>query len=208
MLVTICQQLDHLDILRANHNRFHISLEREDVATAAFFSVKTLAINHCALMWDEINTITSNFINLQILQCSHNLCGVSMKPPQYLSQLRVLNLEGNGIATWDLINSLSSLPHLAELGLKSNEISLIQYNGGFEKLEYMELSNNLIKEWTSIDQLNLFPALKNLRILNNPFQADSMSESNLIVIARIKTLEKLNSQEVQSLHKATIHSDL
>jgi hypothetical protein len=57
------------------------------------------------------------------------------------------------------------------LFLTTNALDKIVFpsNDAFPKLRYLVIIENKIAEWTSVDELNKFPALKELRIRNNTF---------------------------------------
>ncbi|KAI9320846.1 hypothetical protein BX666DRAFT_1241407 [Dichotomocladium elegans] len=80
---------------------------------------------------------------------------------------------------------------LETLYLNGNSISSISPipQGTFKKLEYLRLDDNKICEWSSIDALNGFPALRRLRIKGNPVLAELAGElASSHIVGRIKGL--------------------
>ncbi|CAG8569176.1 769_t:CDS:10, partial [Dentiscutata heterogama] len=114
-------------------------------------------------------------------------------------KLKMLNLESNGIDNWDTIAFFSDLPCLETLFLNNNLIERIFYtkenenNKGFSKLRYLNVNENKISDWNSIDELNKFPSLNELRIKKNPFlDNEKLTEANMSLIGRVKGLSVLN----------------
>lgn len=72
-----------------------------------------------------------------------------------------------------------SIISLEILFVNNNAIDRIYYpseNGDtFPKLRYLNISENKIGDWESVDELNKFPSLHELRIKKNPFINDTNS---------------------------------
>ena len=68
------------------------------------------------------------------------------------------------------------------LFLTTNKLDKILYpSNAFPKLRLLILDENKIADWTNVDELNKFPALKELRIKNNPF-SDGMNMFSIITL--------------------------
>ncbi|CAB4413029.1 unnamed protein product, partial [Rhizophagus irregularis] len=101
---------------------------------------------------------------------------------------------------FDEIARFSELSSLEILFVNNNAIDQIYYpseNGdAFPKLRYLNISENKIDDWKSVDELNKFPSLHELRIKKNPFIKDTnkekMEEAHISIIGRIKGLTTLN----------------
>ncbi|CAG8438835.1 8592_t:CDS:10 [Ambispora gerdemannii] len=112
--------------------------------------------------------------------------------------LKILNLESNIIEDWREIEHLAHLKNLEILYLSGNLIKEIHYNGQNNKMKFANLrslnvGDNNIQSWRSVDELNKFPALKELRIKKNPFMKDiKPDEANISLVGRIKALTLLN----------------
>jgi len=79
-----------------------------------------------------------------------------------------------------LITRMSLFLYSLELlFLTTNKLDKIVYpsNDAFPKLRFLIVSENKIADWTNVDELNKFPALKELRIKHNPF-SDGMNIIN------------------------------
>ena len=75
---------------------------------------------------------------------------------QYFKNLRYLNLEQNGIESWDEIVGFRILEDLGQLIINKNMIREIYCKPGFNSLRYLSFDENLISDWKSFDQLNEF----------------------------------------------------
>lgn len=94
-----------------------------------------------------------------------------------------MNLEENGIESWDEVDEFRRLPNLKRLTLNKNRISKITYRQGWPQLYVLSIEDNLISDFTSFDQLNEFPMIKNVRVNGNPIMKTN-DRAREIVIAR------------------------
>ena len=70
--------------------------------------------------------------------------------------LRYLNLEENGIQTWDELKNFRELNDLRQLVINKNFIKEINLVSGFRGLKMLSFEENLINDWRTFDQLNQF----------------------------------------------------
>jgi Leucine-rich repeat (LRR) protein len=82
--------------------------------------------------------------------------------------LKFINLEDNGIESWDEVVGFRTLPNLKRLTLNKNKIKSIYAKDGFRSLDTLAINDNLIDSWTSFDELNNFPCIKSLKASGNP----------------------------------------
>jgi Leucine-rich repeat (LRR) protein len=82
--------------------------------------------------------------------------------------LKFLNLEQNGLESWDEVVGFRQLPVLKRLTLSKNRIPHIYHKPGFNELYMLTIEDNLISKWESIDQLNAFKKISVLRCGGNP----------------------------------------
>ena len=73
--------------------------------------------------------------------------------------LKFINLEDNGIESWDEIVEFRHLESLKRITLNKNRIQKIYYKPGFNQLYMISIEDNLINDWGSIDALNEFASL-------------------------------------------------
>ena len=65
--------------------------------------------------------------------------------------LRYLNLEQNGIESWDEVEGFRVLNELQHLIVNKNKIPSIVQKSGFRGLKYLSFDENLINDWKSFD---------------------------------------------------------
>ncbi|CAG8825175.1 26772_t:CDS:10, partial [Gigaspora margarita] len=213
----ICQELKKLEILRLNYNRFE-PLKTVPNFSNAFLNLKNLSLNHTRISWDQIELLEPCFPSLENLQLGFNnirsLYNNEKEKENHpinnvkgFLKLKALNLESNSISSWDTIALFSDLPCMETLFLNNNLIEHIFYtkenenNKGFSKLRYLNVSENKISDWNSIDELNKFPSLNELRIKKNQFlesKYEKLAEANMSIIGRIKGLSVLNGSIISS----------
>ncbi|CAG8476019.1 13404_t:CDS:10 [Ambispora leptoticha] len=172
----ICAQLKKLEVLR---------LKQLEILEPCLKNLQNLQVgfNNIKHLRDETAANSNENENLEKIKGFDNL--------------KVLNLESNIIEDWREIERLAHLKNLEILYLNGNLIKEIHYNGHdkmeFASLRSLNVSDNNIESWRSVDELNKFPALKELRIKRNPFVKDIKSdEATITVIGRIKALTLLN----------------
>ncbi|EXX52298.1 uncharacterized protein OCT59_005737 [Rhizophagus irregularis] len=211
-VANICGQLEKLEVLRLNYNRFQV-LEISPSFPNAFANLKSLSLNYTKVSWKQIELLEPNFPSLENLQLGFNNIKLSedidendketLKNASKIkgfTKLKIINLESNLISSFDEIARFSELPSLEILFVNNNAIDRIYYpseNGdAFSKLRYLNISENKIDDWKSVDELNKFPSLHELRIKKNPFIKDTnkekMEEAHISIIGRIKGLTTLN----------------
>ncbi|CAG8485532.1 411_t:CDS:10 [Diversispora eburnea] len=208
---SICQQLKKLEVLRLNHNRFQ-ALETIPKFTG-FSNLKSLSLNYTRITWDQVVLFEPCLPNLENLQLgfnnienlsSGNNQETNKKKVKGFLKLKILNLESNAINMWDEVIRFSELPNFEILFINNNFIDQISYQKGeegegFPKLRYLNISENKISDWNSINELNKFPSLQELRIKKNAFLEDEKpDEAHVSIIGRIKGLKMLNGSIISS----------
>ncbi|KAK9710400.1 hypothetical protein K7432_008436, partial [Basidiobolus ranarum] len=94
---------------------------------------------------------------------------------------------------------------LREINLTFNSLKKLRYSGGFLKLEFINLTHCGVEEWETIDQLNHFPSLRELRIRNNPVvQGSSEANARAIIIGRVGKLTSLNGTQITVSERADL----
>ncbi|XP_057542644.1 tubulin-folding cofactor E isoform X2 [Amaranthus tricolor] len=127
---------------------------------------------------------------------------------QGFSSLRILNLDENCISDWSEVLKLSTLTSLEQLHLSKNNISQVFYpltesnneassNGAFQNLHCLLLGANNIVDLASVDSLNSFPRLTDVRLSENPIADPGRGGiPRFVLIARLKKVEVFNGSEV------------
>lgn len=99
-----------------------------------------------------------------------------------------MNLEDNGICSWDEIDEFRKLKNLKRLTLNKNYIQKIYYKQGWNDLYVLNIEDNPISEYDSIDQLSEFPQVRQLRIGGCPIMTKDGDRSKTYIIARVQFL--------------------
>jgi hypothetical protein len=124
------------------------------------------------LDWEQINILAPVLIYVEHLHLVRNFCSkicTSYKLPlQHFKLLKFINLEENGIESWDEVVGFRDLPILKRLNVNKNRIKSIYCKPGFRELYGLSIEDNLLDSWSTIDELNEFPCIKSLRIGGNP----------------------------------------
>ncbi|KAI8568646.1 hypothetical protein RHMOL_Rhmol02G0216600 [Rhododendron molle] len=134
---------------------------------------------------------------------------------QGFDSLRLLNLEDNCIADWNEILKLSQLKSLEQLHLNKNSINRLWYpeydtvhdqlgcesvetsGRPFQNLRCLLLGGNNIEDLASVDSLNSFPNLKDIRLSENQIADPGKGGlPRFVLIARLAQVDMLNGSEV------------
>ncbi|EHA8589737.1 Tubulin-folding cofactor E [Cocos nucifera] len=135
---------------------------------------------------------------------------------QGFDNLRLLNFEDNCVDSWDEILKFSYLRSLEQLHLNKNKLKHIYYPANhpspgtlndyhmqdttcrpFEKLQCLLLGHNEIKDLASIDSLNSFPRLMDIRLSENPIVDPAQGGvPRFVLVARLAKAKILNGSEV------------
>ncbi|CAB4297902.1 unnamed protein product [Prunus armeniaca] len=192
---TICEQLADLFALNLSYN-----LMAHDMVEILKQSLPEIEELH--LMGNKISTIEP----------------ASSFAVQGFDYLRLLNLEDNCIADWNEILKLSQLRSLEQLHLSNNSLIRVFYpddgmmrellNGydsceeshkPFQNLRCLLLGGNNIEDLASIDSLNSFPQLVDIRLSENPVADPAQGGiPRFVLVARLAKVEMLNGSEVSS----------
>jgi hypothetical protein len=79
-----------------------------------------------------------------------------------------LNLEANGITSWDEVIGFRVLPILKRLTVSKNMLSSVYFKPGFNDLYMVAIEDNLLSDWKAFDALNEFKGITHLRSNGNP----------------------------------------
>ena len=120
-----------------------------------------------------------------------------------LGGVHSLYLEDNLLDSWDAVLPIAQLPKLSLLNLNHNQIASVpphagDASAGFGVLKHLMMRANPIKEWASIDALDTFPQLTEMRLAELPLIKDSSGAvARRTIIARLGKLVALNGSEVR-----------
>jgi Ubiquitin-like domain len=163
--------------------------------------LKELILIDMALDWGQIDILAPTLVyveQLHLVRC--NCKHVSTKyqiSKDYFKNLKFLNLEQNGIETWDELVGFRNLPVLKRLTVSKNKIKEIYYKPGFYDVYMITLEDNLISEWKTFDALNEFKKISVIRCGGNPVIEKAGQAGRNTVIARMQFLKSVNGSEVE-----------
>ncbi|CAN1855255.1 Tubulin-folding cofactor E [Linum perenne] len=204
---TICEQLPSLKALNLSHNLM------ADVVTGLprLSSIRVLVeeLEHLLPVIEELHLMGNGISEIKVATSSS---------VQRFESLRLLNLEDNCIAEWGEIIKISMLRSLEHLQLNKNNLKSVFYpddstvqkmfNGSesrekccipFENLRCLLLASNNIGDLASIDALNLFPNLMDIRISENPITEPTRGGiPRYVLVARLSKVELLNGSEIRA----------
>ena len=190
---------------------------------ACFAPLRVLALNGCRMdSWMQVARLEAMLPNLEELYLSKNsladlpIYGAAAAGSTVFSQvtssvapagevtgfanLRVLDVSGCGLTSWNQVLSLAFLPRLQDLLLDENPLPSVSATptGAFSTLQRMSISSTHVTSWADVDALNGFPALTYLRLSHVPlFKGKGASEVRPVVIARMANLAFFNGSKVQ-----------
>ncbi|KAF3434118.1 hypothetical protein FNV43_RR25221 [Rhamnella rubrinervis] len=212
----ICKELPALSALNLSYNL----MTKEIVGMPQLKSIHILVLNNTSLKWKEVEILKHSLPAVEELHLMGNYISTiepaSSFTVQGFDSLRLLNLEDNCIADWKEIFKLSQLRSLEQLHLNKNELSCIFYPGDnmmnqlpcgyeldeksfkpFQNLRCLLLGGNNIEDLASIDSLNSFPKLVDIRLSENPIADPGQGGiPRFVLIARLAKVEILNGSEV------------
>jgi Leucine-rich repeat (LRR) protein len=159
------------------------------------------------LSWEHIEQLAAHLPNIEELYLAGNplsdirYCSTSSARRshfQQLSKLRILDLCGCEVSQWQKVLYLN-LPSLQELALDSNPIDEINScpPEAFPSLQRLSLSATKLSNWSDVDMIATYPAIRQLRLSQIPlFSGKGASEVRPKIIARIKKLNFFNGSGI------------
>ncbi|KAL6619619.1 hypothetical protein ACP70R_034758 [Stipagrostis hirtigluma subsp. patula] len=202
---SLCQALASLEVLNLTNN----TMENDVIESPMLENIRILVLNNCSVTWELIEKIKVSFACLSELHLMSNKLKMIMTPDgkfvQGFSTLRLLNLEDNLIDSWDEIMKLAYLRSLEQLHLNKNRLRHIEYPSNlgdastvpFENLQVLLLGSNEIDDFPSVDSLNLFPSLTDVRLSDNPIADPARGGApRFVLVARLGKVKILNGSEV------------
>jgi len=187
----------------------------------AFDGIKTLKLEDTLLPWQDLARITHLFPMLSTLSASSNLY-TTLSSHALDPTITDLTLEDNLIPSLSSLSSLTTLPNLHRLILKSNKISDITTSPSTPPpvfpttLGEVDLSFNEISTWSFIESLaHVFPGLTSLRVSHNPLyeamqapdgRALTADDGYMLTLARLGNLKTLNHSRINDKERLNAES--
>ncbi|KAI6657805.1 Tubulin-specific chaperone E-like [Oopsacas minuta] len=199
----IAQQLNSLTSLDLSDTNLELP-EDPLVLTPRLSQLTELYLCSTGISWDRVCEVSHMVPFLSKLHLCFNNISIITTQLKCFTSLELLNLEENDLCDWEHIFSLKTYPNLSTLILNNNQLPDIPYHlvTGHESIQFSSLSSlslrdNMIGSWYTVDFINSYFKLKELRIKNNPVLSNvSSQQARQFVIARIATLTILNNSPV------------
>ncbi|CAO2828448.1 unnamed protein product [Amaranthus hypochondriacus] len=206
-VAAVCQELPALSALNLSNNMMSLDVS----CLSVLKTIRILVLNYTGVKWEQVELLKDCLPSLEELHLMGNK--ISEITPvsnfvQGFSSLRILNLDENCISDWSEVLKLSTITSLEQLHLSKNNISRVFYpltesnngsssNGAFQNLHCLLLGANNIADLASVDSLNSFPRLTDVRLSENPVADPGRGGiPRFVLIARLKKFEVLNGSEV------------
>lgn len=205
----ICGELSALRFLDLSRNRLQL---RSD-PSPALAHLQTLVLNYCQINWGQVEVLKHSLSLLEELHLCGNKISVlevegECKYVQGFKCLRLLNLENNHIEAWEELLKLSRVESLEQLQVGHNKLKQIFYPVDigdndrsfkpFVSLHCLLLAGNRIEGWDSVDALNQFPNLKEVRLSDNPLtDLNAGGAPRYLLVARLANISVLNGSEIR-----------
>ncbi|KAK3222082.1 hypothetical protein Dsin_009107 [Dipteronia sinensis] len=215
---TICEQLPALRTLNLSNN-----LMNKDVSELPQLkSIRILVLNSTGVNWMEVEILKHSLPVIEELHLMGNnisaIKPISSPIVEGFESLQLLNLDDNSVADWNEILKLSKLRSLEKLYLNKNKLNHVHYPDKdsiheplgayeshekiyipFQKLSCLLLGSNNIEDLASIDSLNLFPDLRDIRLSDNPIADPGRGViPRFVIIARLAKIEIVNGSEISN----------
>ncbi|XP_022718317.1 tubulin-folding cofactor E isoform X1 [Durio zibethinus] len=214
---TICEQLPHLVALNLSNNLMIQNI----TGLPLLKGIRVLVLNNTGINWSQVEILEHSLPVIEELHLMGN--NISTIKPTSSSNVRgfdslqLLNLEDNCLAEWNEILKLSQLKSLEQLYLNKNKFTCIFYPDKnmiqellnhesseesclpFQNLRCLLLGSNKISDLASIDSLNSFPKLIDIRLSDNPIADPGRGGlPRFVLIARLAKVEMLNGSEISA----------
>lgn len=107
------------------------------------------------LDWSQIDILAPALCYVEHLHLVKNYCSKIFSqfklPKEHFKLLKFINLEENGIESWDEVDDFRRLPNLKRLNLNKNPIKTIKFRLGWPELYMLSLEECEIEDWSVVD---------------------------------------------------------
>ncbi|NWX87959.1 TBCE protein, partial [Nothoprocta pentlandii] len=201
----IASQVQNLETLNISENKMKFPATSIS-GSSAFLKLRILALNQTEITWTEVLLCAPGWPALEELYLTSNNITVLERPENVLQTLKVLDLSDNQLLDGNQLHQIAHLPSLEQLMLRNTGISSIHFPDAgfgcktkmFPSLKHLEIKDNQISQWSSINELDKLPSLRSLQCRNNPLMDTEKNQETLrqLIIAKISQLEVLNKSEI------------
>ena len=196
----IINQMPQMKVLNVSDNRLNLPHQ----GISVFCDIQVLYLNRMEYDWANVSCCAQFFTHLRQLHVCYNQID-SIENVLYLpfTEMRLLNIEGNPITSWNALLPLGDLPQLQTLIANECGLTSVRFPGSvtpsdcFSALESLSISRNEIADWPSINELNRLRSLSNLRFASNPLSRDAKAaDARHTAVAKIARLQWCNGAAV------------
>jgi len=199
-IAMIIRHMPQLKALNVSDNR----LKAPFSGVSVLCDVQVLYLNRMEYDWPQVTCCVQLFARLQELHvCFNRIEHVDNVLFSPLTEISLVNVEGNPITSWDALLPLGQLPKLQTLIANECGLKSIRFPGSgvlsdcFPALESLSICRNEIADWQSINELDRLHSLSNLRFSSNPLSGDSKTaDARYIAIAKVARLQSCNGAAV------------
>lgn len=197
----VLQQLSHLSFLNLSHNPLETHLLLNDVSNLP--NLQKLIVNNVKLEYNTVCKLLALFPSINELHLSLNDFQDVPDITEPHENVTSLYFVKNGISTWSEVEKLGvHFPNLKCLIVAENPIREIPVDSNvsnyFPQLEKLSINNTLISDWESLDQLERFPSLRDVRFRELPLweEHEDENERRQLITARLPKIKILNGSKV------------
>lgn len=170
-----------------------------------FLNLKTIILINLGLTWKTLNKILPGLLNVESLVLCYNQCNdfENLKfSGKDFPNLLFLNVEGNGLESFEGLKTFKDAPKLERLIVSKNKIKELGDVSGFQSLKQFIIEENEISDFRLFSQLNKFGSVQNLRVTKNPvYNRFTALHIRQRAIAEIKSLNQANGSELKKLER-------
>jgi len=199
-IAMIINQMPQLKVLNVSDNRLQPFCQ----GISVMCNIRVLYLNRMEYDWLKVSCSAQLFAHLQELHACYNqietIDNVLFSP---FTDISLINIEGNPIASWNALLPLGDLPLLHILIANECGLTSVHFPGRnkpadcFAALESLSISRNRIVDWVSINELNRLRSLNSLRFASNPLSRDDKTaDARHTAIAKIACLQWCNGTTV------------
>eukprot|EP00164_Ancoracysta_twista_P006539 GFYU01009116.1.p1 GENE.GFYU01009116.1~~GFYU01009116.1.p1 ORF type:complete len:599 (-),score=184.01 GFYU01009116.1:22-1722(-) len=203
----ICVQLTQLGTVNVAYNIMSPLTASPSFGPAP--QLKVLVLNHTGVDWQQMKYLAPCFPSLEEIHLVNNgldtFCEEGDALVTEYPHLKVLNLEDCKV-TWKEISRFSQHKNLDRIILAGNLVEEVVYDAAsnaFPALQHLSLESTKVSSWQSVDQLNHFPQLVDVRLQKiSLFDDIPANVSRIEVIGRVAKLRSYNGSEIRERERA------
>nr|CAD7409313.1 unnamed protein product [Timema cristinae] len=171
-----------------------------------FQFITRLVLGDMCYTWLDVLVCSTLSPQLTELYCTNNsITKIDSPTFDNFSHLQVLDLSNNNITCWEQVNNLGRLSSLRYLNLQGCSLQDITFPdcciGGksefFRRLSRLNISDNSIRSWQHVAELDKQPALRELRLMRNPLDEGKKQDYiREMIIVNVGSIIKLNGSHL------------